>query len=140
MTKSLILYGKPFSSWSEILSKNGYQSTQKSSQLQPAYQSSSKLIPLPHAYTSKNIWLKNIVQCARKSIGPTLVELITIVPCTPRLKIVSLQFQVERFMSYTFSGMQFFFWFCLVALWSVVSLWWMDLRKSVLFSLGIILF
>ncbi len=32
-----------------------------------------------------------------------------------------------------------FFWFCVVALWSVVTLWWMDLRGS-LFSFRIILF
>ncbi len=41
------------------------------------------------------------------------------------------------------SGRQFFFfffWFYVVALWSVVTLWCMDLRKSALLSFGINLF
>ncbi len=42
-------------------------------------------------------------------------------------------------MSYISSGRQFFL-FCVVALWSVVTLWWMELRESVLFSFGINLF
>ncbi len=51
-----------------------------------------------------------------------------------------MQFLMELLMSYTSSRRQFFFWFCVVALWSVVTLWWTNLRESVLCSFGINLF
>ncbi len=106
------------------------------------YQSSSKLIPYNlhdflwlRACTSK-IFDSKVVQCVQKSIGRLLVEPIKIIPCKLRLKLFSVQFQ----MSYASSGRPFFFffWFCVVALWSVVM---MDgLQESVLFSFRIILF
>ncbi len=59
--------------------------------------------------------IKNLYS-VRKIQSADLVEPIKIIPCAPKVKLISMQFQVELLMSYMSSGRQFFFWFRVVAL------------------------